>query len=142
MMNLEVRQIMYKTPRTISPDENAADVSHFMLDNHIQHLPVIENNKVLGLITSYDLWKQYEKNTSISHLTIRDVMDTRVLKISPKDKVGTAAELLASRKFSTLLVVNLANELKGIVTSFDIVKVVFNEEYKEAILFKKEFAYS
>jgi len=140
MMNLEVRSIMYNNPVTVTSDKNVAELSQFMLDEHIQHMPVVEDKKVLGLVTIYDLWAQYEKTDSVNHLTVKDVMDTQILKLSPKDKVGTAAELLASKRFSTLLVVNLRNELKGIITSWDIVKCVFNEEYREPILFKKEFA--
>ncbi len=139
MMNREVRSIMYKKPKTLAPTENAADVSHYMLNNHVQHMVVVDENKVMGLVTSYDLWKQYEDSESVKDKTVKDVMDTNILKIAPKDKVGTAAELLASKRFSTLVVVNLRNELKGIVTSFDIVKNIFNDEYREPILFKKEF---
>ncbi len=141
MMNREVREIMTKNPQVLSPDQNVQDISHFMLDNRIQQMPVVKDGQLLGLITSHDLWKLYEKNTTLKGFKVRDVMNTNILKISPKDKVGTAAELFAARRFKTLPVVNLRNELKGVVTAFDIIKVAFNAEYKEAILFKKEFAH-
>ncbi len=139
MMNQEVREIMTTNPQVLSPNQNVKDISHFMLKNRLQQMPVVENGKLLGLLTSHDLWKMYENNTSLVHLKVKDVMNKNILKISPKDKVGTAAELFAAKRFKTIPVVNLRNELKGIVTAFDIIKVAFNAEYKNAILFKEEF---
>ena len=140
MMNREVRTIMEVNPITVNPDQTVEELSQMMLSRKVQQLPVVEDGKFLGLITSYDLWRKYEHETTIAALKIRDVMNTRVIKISPKDKVGTAAELFADRRFKTLPVVNLNNELKGMITAFDIIKVVYNNEYSKKILYKEEFA--
>ena len=66
-------------------------------------------------------------------------MTTKVVKITPKDKVGTAAELFADKRFKTLPVVNLDNDLKGVVTAFDVIKCAFNEEYPSPILYQEIF---
>lgn len=139
MMNQEVREIMNANPDTASPDQNVTDLSYQMLNNGLQQMPVVEGGKLLGMVTTYDLWKRYENKTTLADLKVRDVMNAKVIKISPKDKVGTAAELFADRRFKTLPVVNIENELKGTITAFDIIKVAFNEEYDQKILYKKEF---
>lgn len=141
MMNLEVRTIMTKNPITTHPDQNVGELSLRMLREGIQQLPVVENEELVGLVTVHDLWKNYENRTSIAEMKVKDVMNTNILRISPKDKVGTAAELFADRRFKTLPVVNLENKLKGIVTAFDLIKVAFNNEYAEPILYKEAFAY-
>ena len=139
MMNQEVREIMNSNPDTTSPDQNVTDLSHHMLSKGVQQMPVVEGGKLLGMVTTYDLWKRYENKTTLADLKVRDVMNSKVIKISPKDKVGTAAELFADKRFKTLPVVNVDNELKGTITAFDIIKVAFNEEYDKTILYKKEF---
>lgn len=139
MMNQEVREIMNANPDTASPDQNVTDLSYQMLNSGLQQMPVVEEGKLLGMVTTYDLWKRYENKTTLADLKVRDVMNDKVIKISPKDKVGTAAELFADRRFKTLPVVNIENELKGTITAFDIIKVAFNEEYDQKILYKKEF---
>ena len=139
MMNLEVREIMNANPETASPDQNVTDLSNLMLRNGLQQMPVVEEGKLLGMVTTYDLWKKYENRTTLGDLRVRDVMNAKVCKIAPKDKVGTAAELFADRRFKTLPVVNMDNELKGTITAFDIIKVAFNQEYDKKILYKKEF---
>ena len=140
MMNREVRTVMDREPITVDPNLTVEELSQMMLSRKVQQLPVVEDGKFKGLITSYDLWRRYEHNNSIGSMKVKDVMNTKVIKISPKDKLGTAAELFADRRFKTLPVVNLQNELKGMITAFDIIKVVYNDEYTEKILFKEEFA--
>lgn len=139
MMNLEVREIMNADPETTGPNQNVEELSHHMLDKGIQQMPVVEDGKLLGMVTTYDLWRRYENKTTLGDLKVREVMNSKVIKITPKDKVGTAAELFADKRFKTLPIVNLDNELKGTITAFDIIKVVFNEEYDKKILYKNEF---
>lgn len=139
-MNLEVRSIMDRNPETTSPDQNVGELSLMMLHKGIQQLPVVSDGKLVGLITVHDLWKRYENRTSIANLRVADVMNTHIVKLSPKDKVGTAAELFADKRFKTLPVVNLEGTLKGVITAFDLIKVVYNSEYSEPILYKEAFA--
>ena len=61
-------------------------------------------------------------------------MTKGVVKLSPKDKVGTAAELFVDRRFKTLPVVNLRNELKGVVTAFDVIQHVYMKEYPKEFM--------
>lgn len=140
MMNQEIRGIMRTNPTTVTPEQSVEEISYMMLDRSLQQLPVVEDGKFIGLVTSYDLWRRYENNASLSHLKVKDVMNTHVIKISPVDKVGTAAELFADNRFKTLPVVNLDNELKGVVTAFDLIKVAFKEEYSSPILYQEAFA--
>lgn len=137
MMNQEVRKIMTENPVVATPDQSLEEVANVFLDTHWQQLPVVEDNKLIGLVTAFDLWKAQRSGDNVSR--VRDIMTTNVVKITPVDKVGTAAELFADRRFKTLPVVNLNNELKGVVTAFDVIRTAFNEEYPQPILYTKEF---
>ena len=55
-------------------------------------------------------------------------MTKHVATLEPEDKVGSAAELFLENLFHAVPIVK-NNELKGIVTSFDIIKYTFNKEY-------------
>ncbi len=136
MLNEQVRRIMTKDPIIVSPDDVVKDVSNMMVSKKLQQLPVVENGKLVGLVTSYDLWRNLRESPDSEYRKVRDVMNTNVLKIAPKDKVGTAAELFIDRRFKTLPVVNLRNELKGVVTAFDVIKHVFKKEYPNPILYR------
>jgi len=135
MLNEEVRKIMTKDPIVVSPHDSVREVSRKMMTAQVQQLPVVDEGKLVGLITVYDLWKN-SFTKDVSSLYVSDVMNRNILVIAPKDKVGTAAELFIDRRFKTLPVVNLRNELKGVITSFDVIKHVFKKEYPVPILYK------
>ncbi len=140
MMNLEVRAIMTKDPVVVNQNQTIDEVSKIMMDSQLQQLPVVENGKLVGMVTAYDMWKASREGHA-SDIKVRDVMTTKVVRITPKDKVGTAAELFADKRFKTLPVVNLENDLKGVVTAFDVIRTVFNEEYPRSILYQEEFVH-
>lgn len=139
-MNLEVQTIMNSSPVVTHPNKNLRELSHEMLAQGLQQLPVIEDGKLVGILTTYDMWKQYENKTTVEGLTVGEVMNTHLVKIGPKDKIGTAAELFADGRFKTIPVVNDSDEFLGTITAFDIIKNVFNSEYDSAILYKDKFA--
>ena len=134
MLNEEVRRIMTKDPVTVSPYDTIEYVGKVMHENKIQQLPVVENGILVGMITSYDLWKS--EHSGSSNESVGNVMTKRVIKIAPKDKVGTAAELFMDRRFKTLPVVNLEGKLKGVITAFDVIRHTLKREYPKSILYK------
>lgn len=136
-MNEQIRSIMTTAPVTVSPENTLSEVSGLFKTRRIHHLPVVSQGKLVGLVTTYDLWKLDQQQEKYKHIRVGEVMNTNICKISPLDKVGTAAELLMDRRFHALPVVNLRGELKGIVTSFDIMKYTLNKEYPHPILYKE-----
>jgi len=121
---------MTKDPVIVSPTSTISAVSKLMTEKGIQQVPVVENGKLVGLITSHDLWKNTNTTFKSNNGLVKDVMTTKIIKIAPKDKVGTAAELFMDKRFKTLPVVNLENDLKGVVTAFDVIKHVMTREYQ------------
>lgn len=53
-----VRDIMSTNVITVSPAENVEECMNLMSGKRIRHLPVIENNKVIGLLSIGDLVKE------------------------------------------------------------------------------------
>lgn len=140
MMNLEVRSIMTKDPVIAHPNQSIEDLSKLFMESEVQQIPVVDHGKLVGLITSSDVLKVSRFNLE-NDLRVKDVMTTKVVKITPKDKVGTAAELFADKRFKMIPVVNVDNELKGIVTAFDVIRCAYNQEYPSPILYQEEFAH-
>ena len=138
MMNEEVRTIMSTRVTTASPNQSVGEVLTIMEKKRLQQLPVVEAGKLVGLITTYDLWHNSRGNNPREEALVKDVMTASVVKLTPKDKVGTAAELFMDRRFKTLPVVNLRGELKGVVTAFDVIKYSFKKEYPEPILYAEK----
>jgi len=137
MMNEEVRKIMTTHPEVAGPNDVIDKVTDMMIEKGLQQLPVVEDGKLVGMVTTYDLWRHERQPKDKRGTHIKDIMSTRIIKITPKDKVGTAAELFMDKRFKTLPVVNLRNELKGVVTAFDVLRHILIEEYPRPILYEE-----
>ena len=65
-----VGELMTKKVFYIDPEKTINDCMAIMTDKHIRHLPVIENDKVIGMVTIGDVVKQVisEQEYTIQHL--------------------------------------------------------------------------
>lgn len=135
-MNEFVQTIMTRNPITISERGTLEDVKKLFDQNRIHHLPVInDEGDLLGLITTYDLWRLNRSFDDYHQISVIDVMNSKFAKVSSDDKVGTAAELFLDRRFHALPVVD-GKKLVGIVTSFDVLRYEFRREYEKPILYQ------
>lgn len=60
-------QIMTRDPDTLSPDDSAFDALEIMRVRHYRHLPVVEDDRVVGMVSVRDLYEvmKVELETSI-----------------------------------------------------------------------------
>lgn len=139
MMNERVDSIMVKNPITLSPDSSLQEVKEIFTKNRIHHIPITDQGVLVGLVTTYDLWKINKPFEDYGNIKVSEIMSTKVAKIAPEDKIGTAAEIFLDNRFHALPIVDENNKLIGIVTSFDILLYEFKKEYKNPILFKEVY---
>lgn len=52
-----IETVMTKDPLTVSPDKSISDCMNLMIDNHIRHLPVMENERLIGIVSVSDVVK-------------------------------------------------------------------------------------
>jgi len=67
---LEVKEIMTPDPVSVSPEQSIEECMEIMDGRHIRHLPVLENQKLVGMITIRDAIKAVisEKEHTITQL--------------------------------------------------------------------------
>lgn len=136
MMNEKVEVIMMKELITLGPECSLADVSNVFKTKKIHHIPIVEDGKLVGLVTTYDMWRKNVRHEDYEKIQVKDIMSKRLIKLEPDSKIGTAAELFLDNRFHALPVVD-GDMLLGLVTTFDILRYQFKKEYPEAILYKE-----
>ncbi|MFC3199417.1 CBS domain-containing protein [Parapedobacter deserti] len=52
-----MHEVMTRNPHTITPQESIDHCMQLMTDNHFRHLPVMENDRVVGMLSIGDLVK-------------------------------------------------------------------------------------
>jgi CBS domain-containing protein len=128
MMNEPLSSITTFNVITVGPDDKLSSARDVFMKNRVHHLPVVIGKKLVGILTTYDLFKFVQKNGDYESTLIKDVMTTHIATLEPEDKVGSAAELFLENLFHAVPIVK-DNELIGIVTSFDVIKYEFHKEY-------------
>ena len=82
---------------------------------------VLEDNKVIGIITDGDLRRMLSKTDDFKHLTAKDIMSSNPKTISEKAMAVDAKEVFETHEISQLVVVN-QNGYAGIVHIHDLIK--------------------
>ncbi len=55
IVNTKVSEVMTKQLITVKPDTSLHDIVDIMLNNNISHLPVVDNDELIGIISDRDL---------------------------------------------------------------------------------------
>jgi arabinose-5-phosphate isomerase len=82
---------------------------------------VIENEKVIGIITDGDIRRMLNKTENISGLTAQDIMTKNPKTIKSTDMVSDALNILEDFSITQLVVVD-NGEYKGVIHLHDILK--------------------
>jgi CBS domain-containing protein len=126
-----VSQLMTKNVVVANPSNKISQVLAFFTETNITHLPVAENDRLLGIISIKDLLKFISKGlqagTSVSMesldstFSLDAIMTKDPITLSPSDDVEKARELLSTGKFSALPVVD-NGDILGIISIKDVVR--------------------
>ncbi|WP_238320635.1 CBS domain-containing protein [Limisalsivibrio acetivorans] len=121
---------MRKDLITVNKDDTILDAKHLMQENNIRRLPVVQNDKLLGIITEKDIKEftpskassldVYELKRLLAKTVVSDAMNTDVITVHPDSPIEKAALILRDKRFGGLPVVNDDGTLVGIITAVDI----------------------
>ena len=70
-----VVEVMSADPVTISPGADVADAAQLMLDNDVRSLPVVENNRVVGIVSRRDILKAMIRDDSVLAADVQHRLD-------------------------------------------------------------------
>lgn len=119
---MKVVELMNRNVATCHPDEKlSVIVNKFELFN-IAGMPVVEKGKLVGIICQSDILKGL-KNSTMQDLTVKDVMVTDVVFVSPTESVVTVARIMVEKHINRIPIVE-NDTVVGIVTRGDIIKAV------------------
>ena len=83
---------------------------------------VLENEKIVGIITDGDLRRMLSKTTEINHFTAKDIMGKNPKTVQENAMAIEALEKLESNNITQILVVDAQEKYIGIVHLHDLIK--------------------
>jgi IMP dehydrogenase len=108
-----------KDPITIAPDMLVCDLINLTRQHRISGLPVVQDGKVVGIVTNRDLRFETRLEQPVSSImTPRE----RLVTVKEGASIDEARELMHKHRLERVLVINDAWELKGLITVKDIIK--------------------
>lgn len=105
----------------VNPESSIKDVIVEISEKRLGVAAVIENDKVVGIITDGDIRRMLNKTETITGLTAKDIMTVNPKKIKSSDMVADALNILEDFSITQLVVVD-NNEYKGVIHLHDILK--------------------
>lgn len=105
----------------VTPSASIKKVIMEISEKRLGVTAVIENNKVIGIITDGDIRRMLNKNDSFSHLTASDIMTKNPIHITSSSLVSEALNILENNTI-TQLIVTENGDYKGVLHLHDILK--------------------
>ena len=121
---------MTTDPVTVRPGDPATTVQELLGAGNIHHLPVVEDDKLVGIVSSSDMLRiclREQGESSIPDVTVRDIMIANPVVLESSASLRDAAKALSNGGYHSLPVVDPDRTLVGIVTSVDLADHLFRQ---------------
>jgi acetoin utilization protein AcuB len=161
---MKIEDIMIRDVISVTAETPVSKVADIIFQNHFHGVPVIENEKVIGIITENDFFlkgfgdlylpsylKFIEENKMAENLKdgekekiiklisakAKDIMSVDCLTFDPEMDIQEMIETVKKTKFTTFPVVDGEKKLVGIVTMLDVIGTIRGGSREMAVSMKK-----
>ena len=131
--NGTVKEIMMGSPVTLAPNDTLDLASDVISLGRIRHIPILDNGKLVGLISGRDLigaaanrifgLKQKSRSALLKSELVKNIMKKRVITVTPDTPIKDAALLMANKKIGCVPVLS-DGALVGLVTTTNVLHYV------------------
>ena len=135
---MTVSQWMTKAVLTINPHDTLKQARELMIKHRVNQLPVVVDDKVVGIVTDRDLRDAYPSSMRLlrgkdieefadSH-TVEEVMTFNVVTLGPDASLREAAQHVRKQRFGALPIVE-HGKLVGVITRSDLLDAALAGEF-------------
>jgi len=120
---------MTKDPATVEAKQTIGEALVLMYQREIRHLPVIEQERLVGVLSDRDIRQLLGKVRVTSaersdeerylRMPVSEIMTAHPVKVKSETAIREAVQMMVDRKFGSLPVVDTENRVIGIFTEFD-----------------------
>lgn len=135
---MDISAIMTTAVLTAKPDDHVGDALRVLDDQLIRHLPVVEDGRLVGMVSDRDL-REYrlplleevehpDRAETLMRTSLADVMNPTVITVEPSESLQTAIDLILEYGVGALPVVDSeTGTLIGIISYVDILRALRSE---------------
>jgi CBS domain-containing protein len=130
---IKVSEVMMKGPVTLQSGDILDLANDVMTLGRIRHLPILDNGKVVGVLSQRNLFhsalvtalgiRPKERKELLKAIRVNEVMSAPVITVSPDARLKEAARMMMEKKIGCLPVVE-NDTLVGLLTESDMLRYV------------------
>ncbi|MDI6798776.1 MAG: CBS domain-containing protein [Candidatus Aenigmarchaeota archaeon] len=122
-MAMLIKDVMNRNVIATKPGVSVREAAKIMSKYHIGSLVVLEENKIIGILTEGDiLRKVIAQDKDLDETKIREIMTQKVVTINSDKTIEDAVNLMMENRIKKLPVVD-DDKLVGVITASDIMVV-------------------
>ena len=111
-----VKDYMTKNVISVGPNTKTSEVIDLMRKSHHNSYPVVKDNKLVGMVTAFDIVAKEKKET------VEEIMTTSLVVANQNLSINDASRVMFRRGISRMPVVDEEGHLVGIITNTDMVR--------------------
>ena len=125
---MECRELMTKNPITVGPDATVSDVMDLMMEKDIRHVPVVDKDKLVGMISDRDVrqisWTAIvDGGAARLSVPVTSLMSGDPMSVGEESGASEVIDVMLEQKVGAVPVVDEADgRLVGIVSYMDVLK--------------------
>jgi len=131
---------------SVTPYDSLARAWELMMTNHIRRLPVIDEGRLIGIVTQTDILNAKPADPAhrlaladvareLENLIVSTVMTKNPISIYDNDTVGHAAELMLEHKIGGLPVIDTEGNLVGLITESNLFRLLARRWREDNLIF-------
>jgi CBS domain-containing protein len=114
------REIMTRNVKTANREMTLREIAALMRDGDMGALPIVENGKLVGIVTDRDIVVRAVAEGKDFNSEIGTVMTTEIFSAKEDEFVFEAIRLMGDKQVRRIPIINESNELVGIIAMADI----------------------
>ncbi|MBL7828413.1 MAG: CBS domain-containing protein [Saprospiraceae bacterium] len=133
--NTPISGIMTRKPEFAAPADTLDRIREIFETHGFHHIPVVENGKLAGIVSYNDyvdsirnlfsnITDPEQINKGLNTTLVKDIMTSEVHSLLQTDTLGKAVQIFHTYQFHALPVVDEQQNLVGILTTNDLMKVL------------------
>ncbi len=119
---MKAEQAMTRNIVCVGPDDTAGDALEIMQEWSIRHLPVVDKDQLVGILSDRDLIRVDTDGAVSEYMTEAPITCTLTTSLS------AAAETMLNEKIDCLPVLDADDDLAGMITTADFLELVIERE--------------
>ena len=131
---MNVRDVMTENPRTVTAGSTVAEAARVMRDEDAGIVPIVEGEKLKGVVTDRDIAIQVvAEGKDPQSTTVETVASKDLVTVDPQQDLDEALQLMAQHQVRRLPVTEEDGKLVGIVAQADVARHAAPERTGEVV---------